>query len=57
MAHKITGFTIHPVVEIYILENQKELLRKPTRVLNLYKERLRMLAGRDNRLELCKAWK
>ena len=50
----IIRFSIHPLAELYILEKQKELLREPMRVLNLYKERLRLLVARDNSLELCK---
>ena len=50
----IIMFTIHPVAELYIEEQQKELLREPMRMLNLNKERLRLLEARDNRLELCK---
>ena len=54
VANKVFWFTIHPVAELYIEEKQKEILREPIRVLNLYKERLRLLVARDNRLELCK---
>ena len=54
VANKTIRFTIHPIAELYIEKKQKEILRGPIRVLNLYKERLRMLVARDSRLELCK---
>ena len=45
---------IHPVAELYILEEQKQILSEPVRLLNLYKERLRLLENKDSKLGLCR---
>ena len=52
ISNLIVRFNIHPVAELYILERQKTMLKEPVRLLNLYKERLRLLENKDNRLGL-----
>ena len=54
VANSIFKFCIHPVAELYILEKQKQIVSEPLRLLNIYKERLRLLENKDNRLGLCR---
>ena len=54
VANKILTFCIHPVAELYILEKQKQIVSEPLRLLNIYKERLRLLENKDNKLGLCR---
>jgi len=54
LANRIFKFCIHPLAELYILEKQKQILSEPLRLLNLYKERLRQLENKDNKLGLCR---
>ena len=54
VANSIFKLCIHPVAELYILEKRKEITSEPLRLLNLYKERLRLLENKDNRLGLCR---
>ena len=54
VVNRIFKFCIHPVAELYILEEQKKILKEPLRLLNLYKERLRLLENKDNKLGLCR---
>ena len=54
LANRIFKFCIHPLVELYILEKQKQILSEPLRLLNLIKERLRQLENKDNKLGLCR---
>jgi hypothetical protein len=52
VANSIFKFCIHPVAELYISEKRREMLSEPLRPLNIYKERLRLLDNKDNRLGL-----
>ena len=54
LANRIFKFCIHPLAELYILEKHKKMLKEPLRLLNLYKERLRLLENKDNKLALCR---
>jgi len=54
VANSIFKFCIHPVAELYILDKQKKIMTEPLRLLNLYKERLRLLENKDNKLGLCR---
>ena len=54
VANRIFKFCIHPVSELYILEKQKQILSEPLRLLNIYKERLRQLENKINKLGLCR---
>ena len=54
VANSIFKFCIHPVAELYILEKRREMLSEPLRLLNIYKERLRLLENKDNKLGLCR---
>ena len=54
LANRIFKFCIHPLAELYILEKQKQILSEPLRLLNIYKERLRHLENKDNKLALCR---
>ena len=38
---------------IVYFRKTKKILREPLRLLNLYKERLRLLENKDNKLGLC----
>jgi hypothetical protein len=54
VSNLIVRFNIHPVAELYILDKQKKIMTEPLRLLNLYKERLRLLENKDNKLGLCR---
>ena len=54
VANSIFKFCIHPVAELYSLDKQKKIMTEPLRLLNLYKERLRLLENKDNKLGLCR---
>ena len=54
VANSILKFCIHPVAELYILDKQNKIMSEPLRLLNLYKERLRLLENKDNKLGLCR---
>ena len=54
VSNLIVRFNMHPVAELYIFRKHKKMLKEPVRLLNLYKERLRLLENKDNKLGLCR---
>ena len=54
VANSIFKFCIHPVAELNILDNPNKITSEPLRLLNLNKERLRLLENKDNKLGLCR---